>query len=342
MIRPYKLKHFPIHKVQSFVNFVVLEILCKPYIANEFSSAIFPLKYRPLIDEVNSDYIFTPLSNAFSICKDLYDNGKKKELRILKKALIQNNRIRELCTGEIEPVLYSDIKKINPSLCENVKTFCDKMYDNSLGLAPFYNVYGKIEEYYNELVGRSSQCRFCGINKVLTKFHSHRSALDHYLPKQHYPFSTVDFRNLVPLCDTCNSKYKLGENTLFKTENKGKKKETTKRVKAFYPFRKDVPDIKIDISLKKSYNPNIEPKDMEIMLSCIGFEEQIDTWDRLFGIKENYLAACCTEEMYTYYEEQYLADMIFGKSHSDYIKMLQKNRFGDMNINSFPRSCQYS
>ena len=64
----------------------------------------------------------------------------------------------------------------------------------------------------------------------------------------------------------------------------------------------------------------------------MGYEEQIQNWDRIFGIKENYIAECCSEEMYSYYEEQYIAFMNFGKTHKDYIDILNKNKYGDMNF----------
>lgn len=334
MLKPYKYKHSEIHKVQSFVNHVILDIISRaPKISDKvFSSNLVLPKYRKLIDEVNAEYILNPLSEAYLICKSL----KSENLKVLKKAVHNNNKIRQLCNGELEPVQYSEISKINTDLSKHLKIFCDFIYDQSINKAPFYNKYEKIGDYYKKLVGRSSICRFCGINKVLTEFHSKRSALDHYLPRQYYPFNSVNFRNLIPICDICNSKYKLGENTLFETLNKGMKNETQKRVKAFYPFRRDIPDIKISIKFNKAYTSMVEPKDIEIELSCIGFQEQVESWERMFGIKENYKAECCTEEMYSYYEEQYMAEVNYDKTHIQYIDMLSKNKFGDMNFLKIP------
>jgi hypothetical protein len=36
--------------------------------------------------------------------------------------------------------------------------------------------------------------------------------------------------------------------------------------------------------------------------------------------------------MYMYYEEQYVADLNFGKTHNEYIEALERNRLGDMNF----------
>lgn len=298
-----------------------------------FSSALVLPKYRALINNINSEYVLDPLSQAFTICKGL----TPKELKLLRRAVHINNRIRELCDGRLVPVSYDDIDKINPDLKSALKTFNYKMYDEVLKLAPCYNAYEAIDVYYKKIQGRSSFCRCCGINKVLTKYHTHRSALDHYLPRKHYPFSSINFKNLFPICDTCNSKYKLSEDPLVLVENEGKKNEARKRVKAFYPFRRTAPDIRITITLKKVTKiTELEPANIEMVIECVGYEEQVKTWDRVFGIQENYKAECCTQEMETHFEQQYIAEMNYGKSHDEYIELLSNNRYADANFLKIP------
>lgn len=239
-----------------------------------------------------------------------------------------------MCNGDLTPLEYDDIDLINEELSKHIKIFFDKLYDEAVKKAAFYNIYGKIDDYYKELVGKSRTCRCCGINKVLIKFHSKRSALDHYLPRNHFPFTSINTNNLLPICDTCNSKYKLGENTIFEIVKRNSRIISKNRKRAFFPFSKIVPFPRIDveISINKAFSDNMEPVDLNVDLVCAGYEEHIGSWDRLFGIKENYLAECCSEEMYMYYEEQYLADLNFGKTHDEYIEALERNRLGDMNF----------
>jgi hypothetical protein len=340
MLRPYKLPKSNIFKVQSFVNHIVIDILCKPTIANEFSSNLVLPKYKGLV-EVNSNYILNPISEIFKFCKKIH----KKELNLLKKAVLHNNRIRQLCNGEIKPVLYSDLKFTTLTNDENlrfqqlVKSFCTYLYEKCLDLETFYNIYGKTKDYYNSLINRSLTCRCCGLNNVLGIHHTHRSALDHFFPKGNYPFSSVNFKNLVPICDICNSKYKLSQNPYLRIEKGvGKKKKIEKiiEVKSFYPFRRDTPKIEINIDLKSNYTDKIEPKDIDISINCLGYEEQSETWERLFGIKENYKAECCSDEMYSFIEEQYIACKNNGLSHELYISSMQNNIWGDKNIVKVP------
>jgi len=335
MIRPYNLTNSKIHHLQSFVNHILLEIIFRaPSIASpNFTSILVLPKYRTLIDDVNNDYVLDPLTSAYQICKTL----ERSELKILRRAVHNNNKIRELCNGSIEPITYEAIEKIDPKLKKSLKKFCDSLYDHVIGLAPCYHMYEDVNKCYKRVVKRSSVCRCCGINKVLTEFHLHRSALDHYLPRKHYPFNSVNFKNLMPICDICNSKYKLGENPLLLTENKGQKNEKRSRQKAFYPFRRITPDIKIRIDFRNLTSiKSLEPDNIDIKLTCTGFEEEVRTWDRIFGIEENYKAECCTDEMLGYYEEQYIADILFGKTHKQYIEILDKNKYADANFLKIP------
>ncbi|WP_306568546.1 hypothetical protein [Flavobacterium lindanitolerans] len=332
MIRPYKHINSNFHTVQSFVNHLFLDVIFRaPYIAQAvFDTSLVLPKYKPLIDEVNDEYLLNPITECFTICKTL----SKKHLKVLKRGVHQNNKIRLLCNGDLIPLEYSDIDLISEDLSQQIKIFFDKLYDKAVNKAVFYHRYGKIEDYYKNLVGKSRTCRCCGINKVLIKYHSKRSALDHYLPRNHFPFTSINTNNLLPICNTCNSTYKLAENTIFEIIKRNNRIVSKIRKQAFFPFSRinPYPRIDVEITLNKAFSEDIEPNDMNVNLVSAGYEEHVETWNRLFGIKENYLAECCSEEMQVYYEEQYMADMNFGKTHDQYVATLEANRLYDMNF----------
>ena len=288
MLRPYKYSYSKIQKAQSFVNHVMLDVIfnAKNITAPSFSSALVLPKYRNLIDDINNKYILYPLSEAYLICKGL----NRKQIKLLKTAVHNNNKIRKLCNGDIQPVKYEQIEAINPDLKKAIKTFCDELYDQCIKLEPFYTSYEYISSYYKSVVKKSPFCRCCGINRMLTQFHTKRSALDHYLPRKHYPFNSLNFKNLIPICDICNGKYKLSEDTLYITTNKRKKNETKTRTVAFYPYCRTRHDISIDITFSKNFDSKIDPKDIEIELTSVGNTDKVASWDRIFGIKENYKA----------------------------------------------------
>ncbi len=334
MLIPYQLKRSAIHNAQSFVNHVMLEVVfnAKKNVAVDFTSALVLPKYKNLIDATNTNYILTPLKEIFSICKHLHH----RDIKTLKRAVHHNNKIRELCNGDIEPVRYDEIKKINKNLAKHIKIFCDELYDKCLGIACFYKQFEDIDIYYKFLVGRKTICNCCGVSTILNKYHKHRSALDHYLPKSVYPFVSINFKNLMPICDTCNSKYKLATDTLLITEKRGTKIISETKVKAFYPFSKTKHTIDININFLKKYDRNIEPNDMQITFTNALAQDKVDNWERVFCISDNYKALCCSEDMDSYIEEQYMAEMNNGKSHTDYIGLLEKNKYGDKNFLKIP------
>ncbi|TLV01342.1 hypothetical protein [Dyadobacter luticola] len=335
MLKAYKYSYSRIQDVQSFVNHVMLDIILNApkFADHEFSSALLLPKYRNFVDGVNHAYLLNPLRVIYSVCKSL----GRKERKLLKTAVHNNNKIRELCNGNLDPIKYKQIESIDEALSQAIKTFCDALYNQCLDLAPFYNTYEQTDIYYKKIVKKSKTCKCCGTGPVLTKFHSHRGALDHYLPKSIYPFTSLNFKNLIPICEYCNGKYKLGKDTLCLTENKGRANETNTRVKAFYPFSSAKPDIEVAIKFVNFVSvTDLEPINIKIELQCPGYDEQVQTWDRIFGIKENYQAECCSDEMRMHYEEQYIYETSQGKTHEDYIDILKRNKYGDVNFLKMP------
>lgn len=331
MIRPYVYKHHSIHNANSFVNYIFMEVILKaPKIAEPvFSSNLVIEKYKDLIDGINNNYVKNPLIEIYAICKTL----NNKSLKTLRKAVLNNNRIRELCKGEIEPVLYSEIEAINSDLSKSLKVFCDYLYDESIKKASFYNKYETIDNYYNFLVGKSLTCRACGRPTILTKFNSYRSGLDHYLPRKHYPFSAINFKNLIPICDNCNESYKNQKDPLIIVRNKGRSNEERIKTKAYYPFSRYTLDIEIKLNFTTDYNANIEPDDLDLSLESATHQEEVDNWDRLFGIDENYKSEFCSDEMYSIYEEYQMAK----ERGYDYLDLLiHQDNFADKRFLKIP------
>lgn len=334
MLQPYEFKYSKLHDVNSFVNYIMLEVMLR---ANKYSDMVFEsnltiAKYKALIDGTNENYLLNPLKEIFILCKKL----KPSEIKVLKRAVHHNGKISDLCDGILLPVRYEDIELISTRLATAIRKFCDALYVNCLDIACFYNQYEKIDEYYKRLVGRKLTCRCCGVGTILNQFHDHRSALDHYLPKSKYPFVAVNFKNLLPICDTCNGKYKLDKDTLLITEKKGKRILKKSATKAFYPFSKTKHSIDINISFKATYNSSIEAKDLDVKLTHPTEQTKVDNWNRIFGIEDNYKATCCSDNMIAYYEEYFFALKTRGIALNQHISDLELNKYYDMNFLKIP------
>lgn len=289
MYQPYKFKWNKIRHVQSFLNYIMIDVILKSPKLQEptLSENIVIPKYWTLIQGVNEDYLLNPLSELYVICKQL-DRGR---IKLLKRAVLVNNRIKGLCEGQLSPVRYSDLdsafagNKTLEKVPGLIKAVCNNLYTECLGRKAFTDRYGNLKSHYDDIVVRDSRCRLCGFNnKLETKDSDYRDDFDHYLPKGIYPFVSVNFFNLVPTCSTCNQKYKKTKDTIL---YRGVRK------KAFYPYSNDIYEIQISVSLNSPDIMSLSPEDINISLKCEGHDEEVRNWDRVYGIKKRYKAYYC-------------------------------------------------
>ncbi|HYF68751.1 MAG TPA: hypothetical protein VD884_11475 [Ohtaekwangia sp.] len=141
-----------------------------------------------------------------------------------------------------------------------------------------------IEENFD---GHEGICPFCGLSSIKGNDHSKLEAYDHFIPKGTYPFNSINFKNLAPMCHECNSSYKLELNPVANIDplTKG-----TVRRKAFYPYSKVYWKIEIAIELKNPDLKSLQKEEIEIVPKCISREEEIESWMDAFGIEERYRA----------------------------------------------------
>ncbi len=121
----------------------------------------------------------------------------------------------------------------------------------------------------------------------------YKEAYDHYLPKSKYPFTSMNFMNLFPMCTDCNSKEKGKDDIILKN---GKKRIVS------YPFDKHgvakslviKPVNKNGIKVRSKLLKNID-WDFEISMAKSN-DERVDSWNNIFGIKKRYKLRVSTLE----------------------------------------------
>lgn len=151
---------------------------------------------------------------------------------------------------------------------------------------------------------------------------------NHYLPKGLYPFNSINFHNLVPTCNECNSSYKLSKDPLHTAGGKPK---------AFYPYAASGYSIDIHIELKKPDIDHLTPDDIDLKFGPAAISEEIETWKDVYGIEERYKAKCCGENVgkawFTQVMEEWTLD---GRSPAEYMstftRQATKRPFADCNF----------
>ncbi len=183
----------------------------------------------------------TPLPAWPEILPELYRNTLSSRRTLREKLNAYERTLRNLNTIEKTQILRALNEQNEIALllscqinCETISDLpqrihepVDELFEYAFTLLTELKIRDKhYEEIYNykEI---PHVCPFCGCQPFDAPT-SHREELDHYLAKSKYPFAYSNLRNLVPMCNKCNAKYKHAQDILTK-------KDGTRR-KSFDPY----------------------------------------------------------------------------------------------------------
>jgi len=269
MLRLYKPITDDIFKLHQFLEHLVCSVWCgaddnscESKLQDDFKK-LLPYKVnknKSLNDEVERIY---------EVFKGLSDDQKDT----IQEAFKTNNKIEKLCNKEEIPIYLSAMHKV---VKDDIKPLFKWCYENLLDKA---EVAGEKLQYYKDLIDENGfdECPCCGLIdfESIDPDNDYREDYDHYLPKSKYPFASVNFENLVPLCHKCNSKRKESKDPIENDRS------------AFYPFKIGDHDIGITIEVDKDQDiEKLAKKDLRFIFT--GDDDKIETWDWLFDINSRY------------------------------------------------------
>lgn len=338
MLKSLIYKNHLISMGQSFVNYLFLEVIFNNNILENnmlFTSDLIIDKYKGIVDNVNNEYLLDSINIIFLICKNL----KNKDLKLLRRAVHVNNKIENLCIGDEMPITYREINKINLDLSHEIQKLSGRLYKYVIDLQPFYSIYGRKSDFYKNIIGEETVCNCCGVGTMLNIHQEPVGALDHYFPINHYPFSSINFKNLVPICDICNSKYKTQKDTLFKIKAKkknGRKIYNVKKYKAFYPYSDRNELIDVSVNIISNDLTNLKKEDIVINYSLVNGDEEIENWERLFKVSEIHKANLLSNESRNYINQQFDIVRNLGMTIEEYHSLINSNPFYDKNFIRVP------
>ncbi|SFU19032.1 hypothetical protein SAMN04489724_0081 [Algoriphagus locisalis] len=268
----------PIFGLQKLAEHIVCDLWCEAD-ENDCLSKL-KMEHETIVNAYG--WLKDEILSIYERCEGL----SPVELLKIKQAFHQNNDIEELCNGK--PPVYLDNL---PAVVEDkMKPLFVKFYEELLERA---KVDGDKLEYYEALykANRFHNCTCCGFMKFDTGQLERREAYDHYLPKSKYPFASINFKNLVPLCYKCNSDQKKDKDPI-----EGGRK-------AFYPFRTQPINLEISTTLSSEFVNSLydsvvndideidtvppKIKDIEITITSVE-QEQVETWNDLFRIRARF------------------------------------------------------
>jgi hypothetical protein len=299
MLFPYIYVPHKMEKMQEFIDFIFYDVWCKAPAGEVFGFDLFNCKpeLREVIvafhysDGKGADFFNGHVQKIYNLFKYLPVGDIQK----FKQWYESNNNIQEACAdpSNLHLVRYVELVTEFKDITEELAKFFKGLYSsNLLTLVALEEKIGHIDEHYESFmsVNKQGKCPFCGYNDVKGVYHEKREAYDHYLPKDKYPFNTINFYNLIPTCHECNSTYKLAKDPAHITKD-----PLSAARKVFYPFNENEYQIDIGLELKTTDWTNIKPDEIDIAFGPIELDEEIKTWLDVYDIDNRYKAKCCGE-----------------------------------------------
>lgn len=298
-------------EMQHYIDYIFYKVWYKATSRRDYSFEFFNDKWKlkqivikfHYDDTIGGDLFNKTIEDVYKIFQTLSKSQKKQ----IKQWYISNNDIEKLCFNDntVTPITYDDLNYFHEDLSKILKKFFPKLYGKDIiGLEAVYSKIGIIDEHYNSFItiNREGICPFCGISDIDGSYVHTREAYDHYLPKEKYPFNSINFKNLAPMCNKCNSSNKLRQNPIINPA-------TGIRRKAFYPYEKK--EYKIDISLSFDIDDinNIKEDNIHVILSGENITEEVDTWNEVFYIEERYKQKCANKAHGKYWYTQILDEL---------------------------------
>ena len=165
--------------------------------------------------------------------------GRKERKRIL-RALREQNAIDRLVSCSSE--------------CDSVEDLAEPVRGPARELFGFaFELLGRIEvrELHYACIYANSRyhvCPFCGC-EYFDAPGAPRESLDHYLSYSRYPFAAANLRNLVPMGNKCNSRYKRAQDILRAADGA--------RRRSFFPYG-NIPAISVSLDDSVPFGGSME------------------------------------------------------------------------------------
>lgn len=192
----------------------------------------------------------------------------------------ESNDIEAICKGNSIP---QKIDNTSTGFNELIRQFFIDLYDQVLNGNPFNEQYStSLTEHFNafsRLNADITLCPICGIGELKKHTDDIRDQYDHYLPKALYPFSSVNFKNLVPICRECNSLDVKGDEDVVAISTNHK---------LFFVYDETHKGISVAFQI---LTDNINPDEIEWQMTFTNPDnknDEVESWKTIYKIESRY------------------------------------------------------
>ncbi len=271
---------FAIDRLNEYINHFFEELFKLPSPTYTHAAYIHPdflpivTAYRPQID------------NKLEAIFGAYVALSTTHRQVVQNAYSNNNDIEGICNNRVAPFKYVDLPA---SIQVPLKSLYDSLWDPILTkYTQVAKICGTVKSHFDHFrkINKYTVCPFCGLNPLLSEHDSGKDAYDHFIPLAKYPFCSVNFKNLVPACHNCNSKYKNQTDTPF-----SKLGAALTRRRLYYPYD-TLDDHNITIRIYSGNTDLGNPKRWKLGVYCTPniHNREKNAWLTIYKIQERYKA----------------------------------------------------
>ncbi|MGG1922128.1 hypothetical protein AB1278_09990 [Chryseobacterium sp. NRRL B-14798] len=233
-----------------------------------------------------------PLIDIYSILRRLNQVTRTTICHQIK----DSNNIELICSGGYSPVLLdSNVKGLKKLLRDFFLNLYDQVLDGNAFREKFNTTLLEHFNKFRKINKNTTLCPTCGIGELKMEESKTRDQYDHFLPKSLYPFSSVNFENLILCCKECNSFDVKGDKDTIAISTGH----------LFYPF--DLNHQKISVSFD-IITDNTKPEQIVWDINYFspdGKVDEIQSWRNIYDIDIRYsdFAKGRVEKWYRFYWE---------------------------------------
>lgn len=327
MLFPYKYINHDITRLQDWIDFLFINVWCnaKEEYSLELLNRCPELKkiaeeeaWKEDANKKAKDYITGPISVIYDLFKEELNNTQRKQI---KKWYKRSRNLEYVCDNKklFNPIRRKDFEKYSKKLADALYSFYVDLYEHALKLAAIRNKNGTLENHYKAFikVNNNGFCPFCGLNTLRGYEMGGHEAYDHYLPKESYPTYSINFKNLVPTCNGCNSIHKLRDTPLICKTNKAKQK-------AMFPYSLNTPEINLSIKVSIEDYKEYEHDHIKISVSSNTEIEKVKTWFKLYNIEKRYKDELTNEGSGKYWLVEFLEELPVELREAEFERLSHK------------------
>lgn len=246
----------------------------------KFSSKCFPEWFKPVLSASPS---------LRSHCVNVHSESWKHDEAIRDSILAvwkSHDQIQSLC--EDTTCKLEDWNFRSPQLIHALHALFDFLYEQTLESKAFEKAAGRsMVDHYNSFRALGQRvCPFCGLNYYADRDSGARASYDHFLPRSHYPLASVNFRNLVPMCDECNERPRKGTKDVLYEDQARKTRRSF-----YYPYSSPG-GVAITVECTKRPQPAVPSGAWEVQTKALKATEQplVAGWNSVFEAEKRFAA----------------------------------------------------